>query len=222
MSHRLTREDIKRDEVMEGLSRVAEFVRNHGRALALGIAGLLAVLAGYAIWQKVEAGRQVKANEELTAALDTASTGGDVAQAKVALEAVAEKYGSTPAGSIAYAYLGTIAARAGALEDARSQWNEFLSRHENDALAASVERNLISLDRAEGKSEELAERLRAVLANGSSALGEDSVLFELARTLEDLGQVEGAREIYARLLDEHPTSAFADEARERSSALAAS
>jgi TolA-binding protein len=179
-------------------------------------------MAGYAIWQKVDAGRQVKANEELAMALDSVSPGADVAPAKVALEAVADKYGSTPAGSIAYAYLGTIAARSGDLATARRQWDEFLARHENDALAASIERNLITLDRAEGKSAELAERLRAVLANGDSALGEDSVLFELGRTLEELGQIEGAREIYARLLDEHPNSSFADEARERSSALEAS
>lgn len=220
MSDRLTRKDIKRDEVMEGLGRVADFIRVHGRTLGLGLAVLLAGMAAYAVWQKVDEKRQIAANEELAAALETvADTDGDIALAKEPLEAVADKYGSTPAGSIAYAYLGTIAARGGDLETARRQWTEFLEGRKNHALAATVERNLISLDRQEGKSAELAERLRGVLANGNSALGEDSVLFELGRTLEDLGQLDGAREIYARLLDEHPTSTFAGAAQERTTAL---
>lgn len=223
MSDRLTRKEIKRDEVMEGLSRVVLFITNNSRALALGLAGVLALIAGYAVWQAVGAHREKAANASLSAALESVSgSGGDIAGAKDDLAQVAEQYGATKAGSIAHAYLGTIAAQGEDFETARGHWNEFLGRHQDHALAAAIERNLISLDRAEGKSEDLAERLRATLASGDSALGEDSVLYELGRTLEDLGQTDGALEIYARLLDEHPTSVFAGEARERSSALEAS
>ncbi len=220
MSDRLTRKEIKRDEVMEGLSRVVLFITNNSRPLVLGLAGLLAVLAGYAVWQAVGAQREKAANESLSAALEPVSgPAGEVAAAKEDLAQVAEQYGATKAGSIAHAYLGTIAAQAEDFETARQHWNEFLSRHQDHALAAGIERNLISLDRAEGKSEDLAQRLRAVLSSGDSSLSQDSVLYELGRTLEDLGQADGALEIYSRLLDEHPTSVFASQARERSSAL---
>jgi tetratricopeptide (TPR) repeat protein len=221
MSHnRLSRQDIKRDEVMEGLSRVAAFLRDHARTLAIGLALVFAVLAAIVIWQTIAAGREVKANDMLAAALEGAETSEDgVAGAKDRFVEVVEAYGSTRAGAIAYAYLGTLAAEEEDYGQARGHWDRVLDRHPDDAMAAAVERNLISLDRAEGKHEELAQRLRDALATGSSALGADTVLLELGATLEELGQVEGAREAYDRLLDEHPTSSHATRARERTAAL---
>ncbi|MCZ6507351.1 MAG: tetratricopeptide repeat protein [Acidobacteria bacterium] len=223
MRQRLTRKDMKRDEVMEGLSRVVHFVQLHSRQLGVGLLAVLALIAGFALWQAIVAGREATANEELSAALEAAADpAAELSAAKPALAAVAEQFGGTRAGSIAHAYLGTIAAQAADLAAARQHWERFLERHHDHALAAGVERNLISLDRAEGKSAELAERLRAVLAAGTSALSEDSVLYELGMTLEQLGQREEALEIYARLVDEYPTSLYAGQARERTPALEAS
>ncbi|MDH3524459.1 MAG: tetratricopeptide repeat protein [Acidobacteriota bacterium] len=223
MNHRLTRQEIKRDEVMEGLSRAVEFLRRHGRALGIGLLAVVVVIAGLAIWRVVSAGREERANLALAEALSgVTAADGELGAAREALEGVAERYGSTGPGAVAAAYLGTIAAREADYETARSYWERLLDRRADDALAAGVERNLISLDRAEGRNDALAERLRAALAAGTSALGEDALLFELGRTLEDLGQVEGANEIYGRLLEEHPTSLFAAAARERTSALAES
>jgi len=220
MSDRLTRKEIKRDEVMEGLSRVVAFVTANLRALGLGLVGVLALLAGYAVWQSVGSHREEAANESLSAALEGVSDPvGGLSAAEDDLVQVAERYGRTKAGSMAYAYLGTLAAQAEDFDAARENWTRFLAVHNDHALAAGIERNLISLDRAQGNSEALAQRLRASLASGDSALGPDSMLYELALTLEELGQTEGALEMYTRLLDEHPTSVFATKARERSSAL---
>lgn len=223
MSDRLTRQEIKRDEVMEGLSRFVLFVTDNAKALVAGVAAVLALLAGYAVWQAVDERREATANAELAAALAAvAEPDADMASAAAQLEQVVQRHGATEAGSIAYAYLGTIAARGEDFDAAREHWQNFLRRHGDDALAAAVERNLIALDRSQGRSEELAARLRGTLASGDSALGEDTVLYELARTLEDLGQPDGALEIYSRLLDEHPTSVFVSEAQERTTALDAS
>lgn len=224
MSHdRLTRQDIKRDEVMEGLSRAAQFVRDHGRKLIVGLAVVLAALGGAAAWQALAAGREAKANDMLGAALEAAA--GDeegLGGAADRFAEVVEAYGATRAGAIAHAYLGTLAAQDQDFERARAHWSQLLERHPDDAVAAGVERNLISLDRAEGRDEELAQRLRDALGTGRSALGADSILWELGATLEDLGQIEGAREAYARLIEEHPTSYHAGQARERTAALDAS
>jgi len=220
MSDRLTREEIKRDEVMEGISRVALFVQNHGRTVLYGVATVLVVIAAWAVWDAVATGREHKANEAL--ALAVAQGEEDPGAATEALTAVLDEFGSTMAGSVAHAYLGTAAAEAEDLAAARSHWQDFLTIHRDHALAAGVERNLISLDRAEGQSEALAERLETALTTGESALSEDSVLYELGRTLEDLGRTEGALEIYARLVEEHPGSLYAGQARERTSALEAS
>lgn len=218
--NRLTRQDIKRDEVMEGLSRAALFLRDNARLLAIGLALVFAVLAGVVIWQTLAEGREVKANDMLGAALEAAATSEDgLAGVEDRFNEVVETYGSTRAGAIAHAYLGTLAAEAEDFDRARQHWDRLLDAHADDAIAAMVERNLISLDRAQGRHEELAQRLRDALASGESALGADSVLYELAATLEELGQVEGARETYDRLIEEHPTSIYASQARERAASL---
>jgi predicted negative regulator of RcsB-dependent stress response len=223
MNQRLSRQEIKRDEVMEGLSRVVHFLQENAKAIGIGLIAVIAVLAGLGIWKAVSTGQAEKANLALSEALSgVAAQGGDLAAAKEALQGVADQYGSTGAGSVAAAYLGTIAAQESDFVAARRHWESFLDGNPDNALAAGIERNLISLDRAEGKNDELAQRLRAALATGSSPLGEDSVLYELGRTLEDLGQTEGAGEMYDRLLEEHPTSLFAAAARQRSTALDAS
>lgn len=223
MNQRLTRKEIKRDEVMEGVSRGVEFLRENAKAIGVGLIAVVAVLAGLGIWKVVSAGRAERANLALSEALsDVAAGGGELAPARDALQGVADQYGATGPGSVAAAYLGTIAAQESDFAAARRHWESFLESNPDNALAGGIERNLISLDRAEGKNDALAERLRAVLATGSSALAEDSILYELGRTLEDLGQLEGASEIYARLLEDHPTSLFAAAVRQRSSALEAS
>ena len=220
----LTRQEIKHDEVREGLERVAEFIGDNARTLGYVLLAIVVGLSGLALWNRMSAGREQRANEQLAMALEgAAEAGGDLSGAREGLRAVVESYGSVRAGSVAHAYLGTLAARENDFDAARQHWGAFLADHHDHALAAGVERNLISLDRAEGKDAELAEHLRAVLAGGTaSALGADLIMLELAQTLEDLDQIEGARDSYSRLLEEHPTSIFAAQARERSEALASS
>ena len=55
--------------------------------------------------------------------------------------------------------------------------------------------DLIRLDREEGRLEELAHRLEDLIENGDGGLPEDVLLFELARTLEQLGRHDEARAI---------------------------
>ena len=223
MNQRLTRKEMKRDEVMEGLSHGVHFLQEHARTIVIALVAVFAALAGLGIWKTVTAGQAERANTALSGALSgVAAEGGEIGSAREALQGVVDEYGSTAPGAVAQAYLGTIAAGEPDFEAARRHWESFLAQSPDNALAAGVERNLMSLDRAEGKDEALAERLRAALATGSSALAEDTILYELARTLEDLGQLEGASETYDRLLEEHPTSLFAAKARQRSSALQAS
>ncbi len=221
MSHRLTRKEMKRDEVLEGLARFVEFLRANGKQLGLGLVALLLAVAGFAAWKAVEASREERANLRLAEALSTVeeSAGGNLEAARSALEAVVVDVGGTRAGAVAHVYLGTLAARGADYVSAREHWEAFLAKHSNDALAAQVERNLISLDRAEGRDEELVERLRGMLATESGALGADAVLWELGRTLEQLGQVEGAIETYSRLEEEYPASLYAGRARERNASL---
>ncbi len=138
------------------------------------------------------------------------------AEARVALEAVQESYGSTASGRLAAVYLGQIAADEGDTATARELWTEYLDTDGGDhALAVNLQLNLYSLDRAEGRSEQLAAELRGAVATETSALPKDALLFELGATLEQLGDEEGARETFQRIVDEHPDSGYAIRARQQ-------
>ena len=138
------------------------------------------------------------------------------AEARVALEAVQESYGSTASGRLASVYLGQIAAAEGDTATARELWTEYLETNGGDhALAVSLQLNLYSLDRAEGRGEQLAAELRGAVATETSALPKDALLFELAATLEQLGDEEGARETFQRIVDEYPDSGYAIRARQQ-------
>ena len=138
------------------------------------------------------------------------------AEARVALEAVQESYGSTASGRLASVYLGQIAAAEGDTATARELWTEYLETNGGDhALAVSLQLNLYSLDRAEGRGEQLAAELRGAVATETPALPKDALLFELAATLEQLGDEEGARETFQRIVDEYPDSGYAIRARQQ-------
>jgi len=120
--------------------------------------------------------------------------------------------GGAAAGEVAELYEARLALDEGDTARAREVWEAFLRDHGDDLLAISVRVNLIHLDRAEGRGEQVAESLRADLDNPKKHLPEDVLIVELARTLQSLDREDEARTLYQRLIDEHPSSPFVAEA----------
>lgn len=260
---RLTREEMRRDEVREAVFSASTWFAEHIRQILIGIAGVIVVVVGVILFLNYQEGREAEASFELSKALevfraevkapeadaaldfldappDSAPGEGDAeeepagqedgddegltfaseaerrAEARSALEAVRESYGSTTSGRLAAVYLGQIAAAEGDTATARELWTEYLETNDGDnALAIGLQMNLYSLDRAEGRGEQLAAELRGAVATETSALPKDVLLFELAATLDQLGDEEGARETYQRIVDEYPDSGYALRARQQ-------
>ncbi|MCY3969539.1 MAG: tetratricopeptide repeat protein [Acidobacteria bacterium] len=260
---RLTREEMRRDEVREAVFSASTWFAEHIRQILIGIAGVIVVVVGVVLFLNYQEGREAEASFELSKALevfraevkapeadtaldfldappDSAPGEGDAgaepaaqedgeeegltfasdaerrAEARSALEAVRESYGSTSSGRLASVYLGQIAAAEGDTATARALWTEYLESNGGDhALAIGLQMNLYSLDRAEGRGEQLAAELRGAVATETSELPKDVLLFELAATLDQLGDEEGARETYQRIVDEHPDSGYAIRARQQ-------
>ena len=127
-------------------------------------------------------------------------------------EKLAEVGGGTH-GELAKLYEADMAMRTGDTATARQIWTAFLSAHSDHVMVHSVRLNLLALDRAEGKAEDVANELQAELDGVDKDLPEDVLLFELAQTRDALGQTEEARELYQRLVDEYPQSPYTAEAR---------
>ncbi len=266
---RLTREEIRRDEVREAVFSASAWFAEHVRQILIGIAAVIAVVLGVVLFLNYQDRREADASFQLSEALkvyraeidepetdaidDLFGTPPDsapgeerdesgeaepeepVAQedgdddvlsfaseaerrvaARAALEAVRESYGSTASGRLASVYLGQIAADEGDTATARELWTGYLETSGGDhALGVSLQLNLYSLDRAEGRGEEVAAELRGAVATETSNLPKDVLLFELASTLEQLGDEEGARETFRRIVDEYPDSGYAIRARQQ-------
>lgn len=231
---RLSRRDMKRDEVLEGFGAAVHYARSHlGILLWIGlalVAAALLVAGGYALWTQREE-RSADLLAQAARALE-APVGVDApdpddpwapsfpdeearrAHADALLRRLSEGYGRTDAGRIADLYLADLAAASGDPERARELWSRFLARSGDHALAAQARLNLVVLDREQGRGEELAAELRGLLESTEKRLPDDVILRELAVTLAQLGRGEEARETYQRLLDEHPQSPWAPEARQ--------
>lgn len=238
MAHELTREELKRNELGEAVEAGVHFAEHHVRLL-LGVLGAAAVLAlvGWGVWSW-----RSSRNEAASAALGEALrvAGAEVgapqpgsptsdrprfatveareARAKELFEKLVADYGSTGPGSAAHLWLGERALVAGDADAARAHWRGVLAAEDAGAYAATARLDLIRLDRASGRGEELVGELQREIAQGGSALPADALLAELARTHEALGKTADARAAWRRLLDEHPTSPYAPDARRQAEA----
>ncbi len=262
---RLTRDEIRRDEVREAVFSASTWFAEHVRQILMGVAAVIAVVVGVVLFLNYQDGREKEASHQLSEALkvyrapidepatdaiddlfgtppDSApdegaaeegeaptavsETDGDGlsfaseaerrSAARMELEAVRESFGSTSSGRLASVYLGQIAAAEGDTAKARELWTNYLEAAGRDhAMAIGVQLNLYSLDRAEGRGEELAATLRGAVATESSPLPKDALLFELAATLAQLGDEDGARETFQRIVNEFPDSGYAIRARQQ-------
>ena len=196
---RLTRREMKRDEVREGLVHLVDYVRVHGRQMVIGV-GVVAV-AALAIggWLAYRNHRLELANRELARAISLyeapvdavapqpedpinpsfADESSRIAAARESFEAVWSAYGGTRVGSVAAAYLGDLASRAGDLERARELWSSAAAA-DKSVLTAEVLLNRIAADRADGLGEQVLDELRGLLEAGDSPLPEVVILDQMA------------------------------------------
>lgn len=232
---RLTRREMKRDEVAEALGRTVEYSRSHLRmllfaAVAVVLAGIV-VLAAW-IWR---GNATARTNDRLVEAIrvyeapvvtedahpddaDEPSFGSEEAKRQRAQELFEQVSGGAGgAADVALVYLGQLATDGGDNARARENWQRFLDQHGDHVLAGSVRVSLIGLDRAEGQAERVASDLEAMMdvTPEQRPLPGDVVLYELGRTYEELDRTEDAESVYQRLIEEYPRSAYVAAARSK-------
>jgi hypothetical protein len=233
MAHDLSREDLKRNELGEAVEAGVHYAEGHVRTIlgALGAVAAVALLIwGVFTWRT---GRADAASEQLGRAVAVAGaeivTSGaqpdDVAKptfaseaerdarARQLFEALAREHGSSGAGQAANLWLAEKALVGGDRATARTHWKSVLDAEDRGAFAAVARVGLARIDREEGNAAGLLAELQAELAAGSGPLPVDALLAELALTQEKLGQTAEATATWRRLVDEHPDSPYAGQAR---------
>ena len=233
MSDRITRKDIRRDEFVETLEKGVEYTQSHVRSILTAVGALVAL--GLVAWGIVawRANTRDKANDALAGAMRVWSAPIDAAAPKPSdavtpsfateearrvrsqelFEALVKDHAGSVAGDVGNLYLAAIAIQQGQAERARELWQTYLKSHRNDMLAASVQVDLLRLDRSQGKVDEVVAELRRLIDDTGRAVPLDTLLYELATTLTKQGKADEARKAWQRLADEFPRSPFAPEAQ---------
>ncbi len=223
---RLSRKEMKRDEVREVLSRTLLWLGAHAKhiAAALGVVALL-VIVGNLILDRA-GGRQDSASDALAEAIEVrtaplaselspgvvapgevfADAAERTAEARRRFEAVASDYPRSASARVARAYLAVLDYESGNPAAARTAWDELATSGGDDLLTGQVLLNLLVIDRDQGRAEDAETRLEALVDSPSSALPQDRVLYELGVTQETLGKAEESLSTFQRLIEEHPTS----------------
>jgi predicted negative regulator of RcsB-dependent stress response len=235
---RLSRQEMKRDEVREWMERLIDWCYENLRLIIQLAVGLLVAFLIAAAVLTYRSNQERKANEALAWAMQVnsapvvaenadpedeknptfASEDARRAAAKPLFESLQDDYSSTGPGKVAAAYLAEIASDEGDYDSARSLWQSYIDYGRDDALSTAVYLNVLRLDRSRGQVQEVADRLRSELDSGKSPLPEDVLLWELGTTLEEMGKEEEAKESYQRIVDDFPLSAYTQQAQQKANA----
>jgi tetratricopeptide (TPR) repeat protein len=227
MGKKITRKQMKRNELVETMGRTMDYVSHHRRGVAEGIIGAVAAAALVAGFFLVRAYRENRAGKELSealAALETPLAGQPAAaSAPKTYPNAAERDRAAEAHlRLAAGIRGTgpgraatviLAARASSPDAAATL--ERLARQGKAEVAASAELDAARLLAAQGKKTEAIERLKRAIESPASAAPKDALLFELAQIYEESGSSSDARATYQRLISDYPNSPYRSDARQK-------
>lgn len=227
MTKRITRKQLKRNELVETMGRTVDYVSHHRRgvseAMAAGGIAVALVIAFFLFreYREAQSGRELSAG---LAALDMPIAGtpaaaraqktfpSDAEREKQAVEHLkkAANRSSTAAGRAAALIL---AARSPSPASA-----EVFARAAREAkaeVAASAELDAARLLASQGKKTEAIDRLKRAIESAASPAPKDALLFALAEIYEDAGASSDARATFQRLVNDYPNSPYRNDARQK-------
>jgi hypothetical protein len=230
---RISRKELKTDEVVQEVSRTVEYVQSHKERLTLvgTVLGVVAVLAlgSWLVYDK----RSTDASEAFGRALRTYHarvrpvnlaadpnepdqrtfpTEKDKYEAAVQdFRAVADKYGWLKQGKMARYYVGLSYASLGNLAEAEKELNEVI-RSGNTDLASLARFALAGAKANAGKSDEAEQIFRQLVDSPSGAVSKQGAQLALAAHLATSKPAE-AEKIYKELEAQNPAPEVMNEVR---------
>lgn len=225
MTQRLSRRDMKRNELADTVRHTVDYVSGHRRGVteALVAGAVIAVLvAGFLLfraWRERQAGAELSAGLEALSAPLASDPAAKEAVRTFATEADREReakqhlakaagVGGTSAGRAASLVL---AARFSGSTEADAFGNAARERRMEIATPGEIDaaRQLA----AQGKMPEAIDRLRRAIDSSRTTAPRDALLFALGELCERNGNTAEARAAYERIVNEFPESPYRQEAR---------
>ena len=194
MKEKLTRNDLKRNDLADTVSRTVEYVSSHRRGVTEGIAiaaGLAVLAAGFFL---VKAYREGRAGRELSAGLAalqaplSTDPGASASPQSFATASARDKTANDHFRKAA-GYGGTAPGRAAAVilaarSDKPAAAAETFARAARDGeseVAAAAAIGAARLLASQGKASEAIERLKRAIESPAATMPKDALLFALAQ-----------------------------------------
>ncbi|MGH9442778.1 MAG: tetratricopeptide repeat protein [Thermoanaerobaculia bacterium] len=233
MTKKLSREQLKRDEVLETFGKGIHFVSSHrkGSVEAVAAAAGLAILVGAFV--AFRSYRESEAAQHLSRALTILSS--PVAGEPSPVDAAGTPYSSSAlrdadaekelkaAADLTATRSGreasvVLAARSAPGKADLASLDRF-SRANHSILAATAEIDVIRTLESEGKIRDAIERAKRGIEASSTSAPKDALLMELARLYEKSGSPADAKATYQRLVSDYPNSLYLSDAQAKAGSL---
>jgi len=227
MSPKITRRQMKRNDLAETVGRTVGYVSQHRRGVTEGVAiaiGAVALVGGFVLyrtWTDRSAGRALSealsvlgeplASEQPAAGSKFSTPAQRSAQAEPLLKKAAT-HASTPPGRAAEVILAASGAEK---PDRALSLLEKAARAGSSETAAAAELDAAKLLAAQGKTAEAIDRLKRAIESPKAAAPKDALLFTLAQVYEQSGSAADAKATYQRLINDYPTSPYRADARQK-------
>jgi predicted negative regulator of RcsB-dependent stress response len=193
----MTKRELREDPVMESIQKGLDFARSNTRWLVLGIVAVVVVIAVGAMVLQGRKAAARRATVELAQAR-TQVFGGQLDQARAALETLVARGRGTPSALEAQLLLGDIYLRLGQPADAKTSFEEALRNLKDPLVRSGALRGLAAALEDMGNKAEASSRYEEAAAGENvSALSD---LMNAARTAADGGDLVRARALYERCL----------------------
>lgn len=233
MGSRITRREIKRDELVDTLGGLKTSVEQHARSVVIGVGALVVLGAAIAggIWysRSREADAQLKLSAALRALNAPVTEDGGVAgQAAAAYATRRQKYDEVArlAGVVLTEHPSSTASKWASYYKAFAQKElgdypgalqtvGALALDQEEFLASSAKFLQGQIHEAQGDTAGALEIYTSLAASAPQRFPVDMALMSQARILEAQGKSEEARDVYRRVIQEFPDSPFAREASQK-------
>ena len=234
-SARVTRKDIKRDELAAGLTGLSVAVQEHARSVGIAVAAIvvLGLAVGGGVWysRSQAAAAQVKLGavyKALSAPVTEEGAGASLSTDTAPYATRRQKYEEVarlsgivrndhPSSTAAKwaAYYTAVARKelgdhAGALEALTP-----IAAGSDDLLSCSAKYLVGQVKEASGDLAGALEAYARLVESAPAGFPVEMAMMSQARILEGQGKTEEAREIYRRITQEHPDSPFSRDASQR-------
>ena len=204
-TEKLTRKDLRQPDEFQTLSRQAlEWVEQNRNAVIAALAAIIVVLIAVVAYRMISQSREASA---ATAYAEARALLNDkkYTDAAARFDEVANRYSSTSYGALALLERGNALLLSGQPADAVSAYERYLqSSPPTDYLRQLGHARLGYAHEQLGKPGEAEQSFAAAAAEPGPFTAE--ALFGAARNAEAAGDTAKAKDLYAQLLEKHPTS----------------